>query len=47
LVWYVLLTFGQLFSQTGALPAWLGPWLGNIVLALIGVFLLARRVRLR
>ncbi len=47
LVWYVLLTFGQLFSQTGALPAWLGPWLGNIVLAVIGVFLLARRVRLR
>ena len=47
LVWYVLLTFGQLFSQTGALPVWLGPWLGNLVLAAAGGFLLARRVRLR
>lgn len=47
LVWYVFLTFGQLFSQTGALPVWLGPWLGNGVLAAGGVFLLARRVRLR
>jgi len=47
LVWYVLLTFGQLFSQTGALPVWLGPWLGNLVLAAVGAFLLARRVRLR
>jgi lipopolysaccharide export system permease protein len=47
LVWYVFLTFGQLFSQTGALPVWLGPWLGNLVLAAIGVFLLARRVSLR
>ena len=47
LVWYVLLTFGQLFSQTGALPVWLGPWLGNVVLAVVGAFLLVRRVRLR
>ncbi len=47
LVWYVLLTFGQLFSQTGALPVWLGPWIGNLVLAAVGAFLLARRVRLR
>jgi len=47
LVWYVFLTFGQLFSQTGALPAWLGPWLGNLVLAAIGIFLLMRRVSLR
>lgn len=47
LVWYVFLTFGQLFSQTGALPVWLGPWLGNLILAAIGVFLLARRVSLR
>lgn len=47
LVWYLFLTFGALFSQTGALPVWLGPWLGNLVLAAMGVFLLARRVRLR
>ncbi|HKI56430.1 MAG TPA: LptF/LptG family permease [Trueperaceae bacterium] len=47
LVWYVALTMGQLFSQTGALPVWLGPWLGNIVLGAIGIYLLARRVRLR
>jgi len=47
LVWYVALTVGQLFSQTGALPVWLGPWMGNIVLSAVGIFLLARRVRLR
>jgi len=45
LVWYVCFTLGQLFAQTGALPVWLGPWLGNIVLAAVGVFLLSRRVR--
>ncbi len=47
LLWYLLLTFGQLFGQTGALPAWLGPWLGNIVLGTLGVFLLFRRLRMR
>lgn len=45
LIWYVCLTLGELFAQTGALPVWLGPWLGNIVLAAVGVFLLSRRVR--
>lgn len=47
MIWYVFLTLGQLFSQTGTLPVWLGPWLGNLVLGVIGVYLLARRVRLR
>lgn len=47
LVWYLFLTFGQFFSQTGALPVWLGPWAGNLVFAVVGAFLLVRRVRLR
>lgn len=45
LVWYVLFTFGQLFAQTGQLPVWLGAWLGNIVFALVGLVLMARRTR--
>lgn len=45
LVWYLFYTFGQLFAQTGALPVWLGAWLGNIVFAGLGLVLLARRVR--
>lgn len=47
LLWYLLLTFGQLFSQNGVLPPALGPWLGNIVLGGIGLVLLLRRLRLR
>ncbi|HEX7000492.1 MAG TPA: LptF/LptG family permease [Trueperaceae bacterium] len=43
LVWYLFYTFGQLFAQTGALPVWLGAWLGNIVFAALGLGLLARR----
>lgn len=47
LLWYLLLTFGQLFAQTGALPPWLGPWLGNLVLASLGGTMLLRRVQFR
>ena len=47
LAWYLLLVFGQLFGQSGALPPWLGAWLGNIVLGALGLALLAWRVRLR
>lgn len=47
LAWYLLLTLGQLLAQTGALPVWLGVWLGNLVLGLAGFALLARRIGLR
>ena len=47
LVWYLLLTFGQLFGQSGMIAPWLGPWLGNVVLGVLGVAMLAWRVRLR
>jgi lipopolysaccharide export system permease protein len=47
LVWYLLLTMGQLFSQNGALPPAVGPWLGNVVLGLVGVALLLGRLRYR
>lgn len=47
LVWYVLLTLGQLLAQGGALPVWLGVWAGNILLGLIGLYLLTFRMHLR
>ncbi len=42
LAWYLLLTFGQLFAQTGVVPVWLGPWAGTVGLALLGVVMLVR-----
>jgi lipopolysaccharide export system permease protein len=45
LAWYLLLTFGQLFAQTGVLPLWLGPWLGNLGLGALGVALIVARSR--
>jgi lipopolysaccharide export system permease protein len=45
LAWYLLLTFGQLFAQTGFLPLWLGPWLGNLGLGALGVALIVARSR--
>jgi lipopolysaccharide export system permease protein len=45
LAWYLLLTFGQLFSQTGVLPVWLGPWIGTAVLGAVGIVLLVARSR--
>lgn len=47
LVWYLFLAIGQLLAQTGALPVWLGLWLGNLVLGAFGFYLLAFRIRLR
>jgi lipopolysaccharide export system permease protein len=46
LIWYLLFTVGQLFAQAGSIPVWLGVWLGNIVLAGLGVYLLSFRQRL-
>ena len=46
LVWYLLFTVGQLFAQAGSIPVWLGVWLGNIVLAALGIYLLSFRQRL-
>jgi lipopolysaccharide export system permease protein len=46
LVWYLLFTVGQLFAQAGSIPVWLGVWLGNIVLAGIGIYLLSFQRRL-
>lgn len=47
LVWYLLLTGGQLFAQTGVLPTWVGMWLGNLTLAGFGSWLLLSRTTLR
>lgn len=42
LAWYLLLTAGQLFAQTGVLPPWLGVWGANLILAGAGASLLGR-----
>jgi LPS export ABC transporter permease LptF/LPS export ABC transporter permease LptG len=44
-VYYVLLSNGEEAARFGKLPAWLGMWSPNILLAIGGVFLLARRNR--
>lgn len=46
--YYALLTFGQFVALRGAVPAWLGLWLPNLVLALVTGWLLfsARRAEL-
>ena len=45
--WYLLLTLGQLLSQTGVLPVWVGLWFGNTVLGAIGLYLLGTRFSFR
>jgi lipopolysaccharide export LptBFGC system permease protein LptF len=45
--WYLLLTLGQLLSQTGVLPVWVGLWFGNTVLGGIGLYLLGTRFSFR
>lgn len=47
LLWYLLLTLGQLLAQTGAVPVWLGMWFANLVLVSVGGYLLLYRTRLR
>jgi lipopolysaccharide export LptBFGC system permease protein LptF len=42
LVWYLLITLGQFASQSGTLPIWLGPWIANGALGLLGLILLVR-----
>ena len=45
LIWYVLFTVGQLFGQSGVVPVWLGVWSANVILSLIGLYLLIYRTR--
>ena len=47
LAWYLMLTVGQLLAQTGAMPVWTGIWMGNVLLASFGLYLLLVRARLR
>jgi len=42
LVWYLLLSFGQLFAQTGVVPVWVGPWAGTVGLGAVGLVMLLR-----
>jgi len=42
LAYYILLNNGTLLARAGTLPVWLGVWLANLALALLGVALLRR-----
>lgn len=44
-LYYVLLSNGEEAARYGKLPAWVGMWGPNILLAAAGIFLLARRNR--
>jgi LPS export ABC transporter permease LptF/LPS export ABC transporter permease LptG len=44
-VYYILMSNGEEAARYGKLPAWVGMWAPNILLAAGGVFLLARRNR--
>ncbi len=45
MVYYVILNHGELLSREGRIPAWLGPWLPNLVLVLIAFPLMTRMGR--
>jgi lipopolysaccharide export system permease protein len=47
LVWYLLLTLGQLLAQAGVIPVWFGLWFGNVLLLSIGFYLLYSRTNFR
>ena len=38
--YYLLMTFGESLAKSGAVSAWLGMWLPNILFALLGAYLL-------
>jgi len=42
LAWYLMSTLGQFAAQSGSLPVAVGPWIANVVLGVLGVFLLIR-----
>ena len=44
-VYYVLLNNGEEAARYGKLPPWLAMWMPNLVLAVLGIFILTRRNR--
>ncbi|MFA6955497.1 MAG: LPS export ABC transporter permease LptF [Thermoanaerobaculia bacterium] len=42
LVYYLLLSNGEEMARTGQVPPWLGMWLPNVVLLVLGLFLLRK-----
>lgn len=44
-VYYVILDTGEKSAQAGGMPPWVAMWLPNLLLASLGLFLLARRNR--
>ncbi len=45
MVYYVILNHGELLAREGRIPAWLGPWLPNLLLAAMALPLLGRMGR--
>jgi LPS export ABC transporter permease LptF/LPS export ABC transporter permease LptG len=43
IVYYIMLNNGEEAARYGKLPAWLAMWLPNMVLAVVGIFVLIRR----
>ena len=43
LVYYIMLNSGEDIAREGTIPAWLAVWFPNVLLLIIGFFLLARR----
>jgi lipopolysaccharide export system permease protein len=44
-VYYAILRFGETLAQRGAVPVWLGPQIGNLVVVAAGLFLTWRMAR--
>lgn len=43
LIYYILISLGEDFASRGLVPAWISVWIANLILLLVGLFLLARR----
>ncbi len=46
-VWYLLITVGQLLAQSGFVPIWLGVWGGSLLFIVVGIALLYTRLQTR
>lgn len=47
IVYWALFTFGSNISENSKFPVWLGPWSGNIAIAIIGSVVMLKRTDMR
>ncbi|TGL57627.1 LptF/LptG family permease [Leptospira sarikeiensis] len=47
IVYWALFTFGSNVSESSKFPVWLGPWSGNIAIAIIGSVVMLKRTDMR